>query len=66
LATAGVLTPSLIGIKGKAMAIKGFNQIPPLNNRELFRRDRHLCAYCGDEFNFYPANPESASPNPPD
>ncbi|HEY9397621.1 MAG TPA: HNH endonuclease [Burkholderiales bacterium] len=43
---------SIIAIKGKAMAIRAFNQIPPLNNRELFRRDRHLCAYCGGEFGF--------------
>ena len=40
---------SIIAIKGKAMAMKGFRQIPPLNNRELFRRDRHMCAYCGEE-----------------
>src|SRR5882762_3243513 len=33
---------SIIAIKGKAMAMKGFNQVPPLNNRELFRRDRHI------------------------
>ncbi len=38
---------SIIAIKGKALAAKGFNQVPPLNNRELFRRDRHVCAYCG-------------------
>jgi hypothetical protein len=43
---------SIIAIKGKAMAAKGFNQVPPLNNRELFRRDRHVCAYCGGEFSF--------------
>jgi len=43
---------SIIAVKGKAMAMKGFAQIPPLNNRELFRRDRHLCAYCGGEFSF--------------
>lgn len=43
---------SIIAIRGKAMAMKGFNQVPPLNNRELFRRDRHVCAYCGGEFNF--------------
>ena len=41
---------SIIAIKGKALAAKGFHQVPPLNNRELFRRDRHLCAYCGGEF----------------
>src|SRR6266571_1768843 len=43
---------SIIAIKGKAMAMRGFNQVPPLNNRELFRRDRHICAYCGGEFSF--------------
>lgn len=24
--------------------------IPPLTNKALFRRDRHVCAYCGGEF----------------
>ena len=43
---------SIIAVKGKAMAMKGFAQVPPLNNRELFRRDRHVCAYCGNEFSF--------------
>jgi hypothetical protein len=43
---------SIIAIRGKAMAMKGFHQIPPLNNRELFRRDRHICAYCAGEFSF--------------
>jgi len=51
-ARSSITAHSIIAIKGKAMAMKGFNQIPPLSNRELFRRDRHLCAYCGDEFNF--------------
>jgi len=23
--------------------------VPPLNNRELFQRDAHLCMYCGEE-----------------
>jgi hypothetical protein len=44
---------SIIAIKGKALAAKGFNQVPPLNNRELFRRDRHMCAYCAGEFNYF-------------
>jgi len=44
---------SIIAIKGKALAAKGFHQVPPLNNRELFRRDRHMCAYCAGEFNFF-------------
>ena len=43
---------SIIAIKGKAYASRGFSQVPPLNNRELFRRDRHICAYCGGAFNY--------------
>ena len=27
--------------------------MPPLNTRELFRRDRHMCAYCGGEFSYF-------------
>ena len=38
---------SIIAIKGKAMAMRAFSQVPPLNNRELFHRDRYLCAFCG-------------------
>lgn len=45
-----VTAASIIAIKGKAMAIKGFAQVPPLNNRELFHRDRHVCGYCGGLF----------------
>ena len=41
---------SIIAIRGKALAIKGFNQVPPLNNRELFHRDRQICAYCAGMF----------------
>jgi HNH endonuclease len=47
-----ITTNSIIAIKGKAMASRGFTLVPPLNNRELFRRDRHICAYCGGEFSF--------------
>ncbi|MGH8709279.1 MAG: HNH endonuclease, partial [Burkholderiales bacterium] len=44
---------SIIAIRGRALAARGFNQVPPLNNRELFRRDRHMCAYCGGEFSYF-------------
>lgn len=40
---------SIIAIRGKALAGKSLLQVPPLSNRELFHRDRHICAYCGDE-----------------
>jgi hypothetical protein len=45
-----ITTSSIIAIKGKAMGHKQFLMVPPLNNRELFHRDRHICGYCGSEF----------------
>jgi 5-methylcytosine-specific restriction endonuclease McrA len=45
-----ITSMSIIAIKGKAMAMKAFSQVPPLNNRELFHRDRQICAYCADMF----------------
>ena len=44
-----IATNSIIAIKGKALAGRSLHKIPPLSNRELFHRDRHVCAYCGDE-----------------
>lgn len=37
---------SIIAIRGKALSNKTLFQVPPLDNRELFHRDRHMCAYC--------------------
>jgi len=45
-----ITASSIIAIKGKAMAMKAFGQVPPLNNRELFHRDRQVCAYCSSMF----------------
>ncbi|MBR0564562.1 HNH endonuclease [Azoarcus sp. L1K30] len=42
-----ITTHSIIAIKGRAQRPGALTKVPPLNNRELFRRDRHLCAYCG-------------------
>lgn len=47
-----IVASSIIAIKGRALSAKSFSQIPPLNNRELFHRDRHTCAYCGGDFSF--------------
>lgn len=44
-----ISTNSIIAIKGKALAGKTLHKVPPLSNRELFHRDRHVCAYCGEE-----------------
>ena len=43
-------TSSIIAIRGKALSGKCLHPIPPLSNRELFHRDRHICAYCAREF----------------
>lgn len=40
---------SIIAIKGKALPSRSLLQTPPLSNRELFHRDRQICAYCGAE-----------------
>jgi len=45
-----IVANSIIAIKGKALASKSMFQVPPLDNRELFHRDQHICAYCGSEF----------------
>jgi 5-methylcytosine-specific restriction endonuclease McrA len=41
-----IKTSSIIAVKGE-VAAKRRNRPPTLNNRELFRRDRYMCAYCG-------------------
>ncbi len=40
---------SIIAVHGENKALK-HHTTPPLSNRELFRRDRHTCLYCGHEF----------------
>lgn len=44
-----IRTSSIIAVKGEAGG-KRRHRPPSLNNRELFRRDRHVCAYCGNLF----------------
>lgn len=48
-----VITSSIITVKGiedaKIRRRNGMNK-HPLDNRALFRRDHHVCAYCGSEF----------------
>jgi HNH endonuclease len=41
---------SIIAIKGRTLPARSLLQTPPLSNRELFHRDRQICAYCGVEF----------------
>lgn len=44
-----IRTSSIIAVKGQASG-KRRHRPPSLNNRELFRRDRYMCAYCGGVF----------------
>lgn len=42
---------SIIATHGNSKAIaKARDYVPPLNNRTLFKRDAHLCMYCGKHF----------------
>ncbi len=42
---------TIIAIRGKVCKrqLEQMNRVP-LNNETLFRRDQHICGYCGDEF----------------
>lgn len=42
---------TIIAVKGKVTnrQVEVMNKVP-LTNRTLFRRDRHICAYCGQEY----------------
>jgi HNH endonuclease len=40
---------TIIAVRGE-IGDKGLFRVPTLTNRALFRRDQHVCAYCGGEF----------------
>lgn len=41
---------TIIAIKGQQHNAFRHNNVPPLTNRALFRRDNNMCAYCGTEY----------------
>ena len=41
-----IVTGPIIAVRGESKADRKF-RVPSLTNRELFRRDHHMCAYCG-------------------
>lgn len=43
-------TAAIIAIRGESGKFKRAQKAPSLTNRELFRRDRNICAYCGKTF----------------
>jgi len=44
-----LIIDTIIAVKDRSLRFKQ-GVTPPLNNRELFRRDQHLCLYCAEEF----------------
>jgi len=46
-----IKTSSIMAIKGRSISNRKFRS-PPLSNRELFIRDDHRCAYCGQQFKY--------------
>ncbi|MCP5152029.1 MAG: HNH endonuclease [Ectothiorhodospiraceae bacterium] len=40
---------SIIAVKGRLRAAESQSAVPPLSNRELYRRDDHMCMYCGEK-----------------
>ena len=47
--TSVVTTASIIAVKGEAKGKRKY-KIPVLTNSQLFKRDRCICAYCGNKF----------------
>lgn len=45
-----IKTAAIIAVRGENGKFKRANKPPSLTNRELFRRDRCICAYCGKLF----------------
>lgn len=45
-----IVTAPIIAVKGESAAARRMNKPPALTNRELFRRDHYMCAYCGGIF----------------
>jgi HNH endonuclease len=45
-----IVTAPIISVKNESGKFKHTRKAPSLNNRELFRRDRFMCAYCGRLF----------------
>ena len=43
-------TKSIVAIKGSSEFVRDHSAEPHLTNAALYRRDRHLCGYCGGRF----------------
>lgn len=47
-----ITTASIIAVKGHSGSKAAKYKIPALSNKTLFRRDKNLCAYCGNHFSY--------------
>lgn len=47
--TSSLTMNTIIAVRGQVSS-RGLAKTPVLTNRILFRRDRHMCAYCGQQF----------------
>lgn len=45
-----IVTAPIIAVKGESAAAKRMHKPVALTNRDLFRRDQYICAYCGNVF----------------
>ncbi|GMR07311.1 MAG: HNH endonuclease [Gammaproteobacteria bacterium] len=55
---------SIIATYGRSNARKHghHDYVPPLNNRALFKRDAHLCLYCGKKFSDHDLSRDHVTP----
>lgn len=47
--TSSIAMNTIIAVKGE-IGDRGLFRVPALTNKILFRRDQHICAFCGNEF----------------
>ncbi len=55
---------SIIATYGRSNSRKHgyYDYVPPLNNRALFKRDAHLCLYCGKKFSDHDLSRDHVTP----
>ncbi len=51
-----------LGVTGNPGNLHGAAYTPPLNNQTLFRRDAHLCLYCGARFPYSQLSRDHVTP----
>ena len=57
----GVYVNSIIATYGSNKSLHD-SYVPPLNNQTLFKRDAHLCMYCGERFGRHDLSRDHVTP----